>query len=182
MAEFLFFFIFISSRRIRYFIERSSISVMLAFKKSDRRNEIRHRRWRYFIVPGDRFRCEIPTRDALSPAPSRRRTSCKLKASSMPGATFCKIFAALALSTFLKLALRKQRLGLIIDAARVTWLPPLATRKSSRVNFLKRSSCRSPSVLKPVREEEERLENGVHIISEARYLPAVGRTADEREF
>lgn len=126
----------------------------------------------------------IPMRNSnerrFIPAPSRRRTSCKLKASSMPGATFCKIFATLALSTFLKLALRKQRVGLIIDAARVTWLP---SRKSSRVNFLKRSSCRSSSVLKPVREQKERLKNGgyVHIISEMRYPNIRSRPHSRRE-
>lgn len=59
----------------------------LPLKKIDGQNEIRHRRWRYFIVPDDRFRCEIPTRDIVPFASSRCRFNCKLKASSAPDAT-----------------------------------------------------------------------------------------------
>lgn len=98
---------------IRYFIERSSISVILAFKKTDGRNEIRYRRWRYFIVPDDRFRCEIPTMLLPPTLLRQRRSNCKLKASSASNAISRVKYSLLSASlSSLKLApqlLHRQR-------------------------------------------------------------------------
>ena len=136
-AEFLFFF-----------FERSVIPLKgrrypwcLPLKKIDGRNEIRHRRWRYFIVPGDRFRCEIPTRDIVPFVLSRCRSNCKLKTSSTSSSWKYSPLSRFQHSW--NSLVRKQRFG-FLQPTRVNLITRFATKRFLSSEFFKRSSRRNP--------------------------------------